>query len=530
MNKSDEELVKTKEQETYTLSDDEYERLCDETLKKYVPDSIVPAKIVGEWQDKIVVDVGLKSEGYIPKEEFNEPDISVGKEVEVYIEGYENEGGVVSLSKKKADRIRLWEKVLSTLKENDVVEGRIVRKVKGGAIMDIGVPVFIPTSQLDTKRIEEVMDYVGTWTKAIVLKIDHEKMNIIVSRKKYIMIEKEMKKKKLLETLKVNDVVECTVKSIADFGAFVEIEDALPGLIRTTDLSWNIRVKPQEVVKLHEKVKAMILNIDYEKERVFLSIKHLTPDPWEDIESKFQIGQSVKAGVRSVVPYGAYCVVDAIYNAFIPLAEFPTDKKGINPHEFFKVGDEVTAAIIKINKEKRELVLSLKHTSSDPWKEVEKKYAIGTVIKAPVKKVTSFGAFVSLEPGIDALLHISDISWKRIKHPQEVLKENEIVEVVVLSLDIENKKIAVGMKQLKPNPWEIVAQKYKEGDIVTGRIVRFFKGNPIVEFEELDCALTGTKEKGVATVNLAIDDTVEGVIEKINIVNKEIVIKFLRKL
>lgn len=512
------------------ITDEEYEKLCEETLKKYVPDSIVSAKIVGEWQDKIVVDVGLKSEGYIPKEEFHEPDVSVGKEVEVYIESYENEGGVVSLSKKKADRIRLWEKVLNNLRENDVVEGKIVRKVKGGAIMDIGVPVFIPTSHLDTKRIEEVMDYIGTWTKAIVLKIDHEKMNIIVSRKKYILVEKEVKKKKLLENLKVDDVVDCTVKNIADFGAIVEIDDALPGLIRTSDLSWSIRVKPQEVVKLNEKIKAKVLNIDYEKERVFLGVKQLTQDPWEDIDNKFQVGQSVKVSVRSVVPYGVYGVVDNIYSAFIPLSELPSDKKITNPHEFAKVGDEMDASIIRINKEKRELVLSLKHISFDPWKEAAKKYAIGTVLKASVKKITTFGAFVTLEPGIDALLHISDISWKKIKHPQEVLRENEIIEVIVLSVDLDNRKIAVGMKQLKPNPWETVAKKYKEGDIVVCKIVRFFKGSPIAEFEELECALIGTKEKGAPTINLAIDDQVEGVLEKISVLNKEIVIKFLKKL
>jgi small subunit ribosomal protein S1 len=512
------------------ISDAEYEKVCEETLKKYIPDTIVKAKIVGEFEDKVVVDVGLKSEGYIPKEEFAEATIEPGQEVEVYIEGYENEGGVVSLSKKKADRIRLWEKVLSTLKEGDEVEGKIVRKVKGGAILDIGVPVFIPTSQLDTKRVEEVMDYVGMWTKAIVLKIDHERMNIIVSRKKYILTEKELKKKKLLETLKVGDIVEATVKNIADFGVIVEIDDALPGLVRASDLSWNVRIKPQEVVKLNENIKAQVLHIDYEKERLFLGIKQLTKDPWEDVEGKFSIGQIVKADVRSVVPYGAYCVVESVYNAFIPVAEFSSERKTINPHEFLKVGDNVQACIIRISKEKRELVLSLKQVATDPWREIEKKYPIGTVLKAPVKKITTFGAFLAIEPGLDALLHISDISWKKIKHPQEVLKENEIVEVVVLSLDITNKRISVGMKQLKPNPWESLAKKYKEGDSVTAKVVRFFKGNPIVELEEVESSLTGVKVKGKESANLGIGDMVEGILEKIDPVNKEISIKFVKKL
>ncbi len=520
-----------KELEEISLSDEEYEKLCEETLKKYVPDSIVSAKIIGEWQDKVVVDVGLKSEGYIPKEEFSEADISIGKEVEVYIEGYENEGGIVSLSKKKADRIRLWEKVLTTLKDGDVVEGKIIRKVKGGAIMDIGVPVFIPTSQLDNKRIEEVMDYIGMWTKAVVLKIDHSKMNIVVSRKKYILIEKEIKKKKVLENLKIGDVVECVVKNLVDFGAIVEIEEALPGLIRTSDLSWNIRIKPQEVVRLNESIKAKILNIDYEKERVFLGIKQLTSDPWENIEEKFWVGQIVKAIVKSVVPYGLYCVIDSIYNAFIPLSEFPTDRKMINPHDFFKVGDQIEASVLKITKEKREILLSLKQMLFDPWKDVEKKYPIGTVLQAVVKKITSYGAFVTIEQGIDALLHISDISWKKIKHPQKILRENETIEVVVLSLDIANKKIAVGMKQLKPNPWEAIAKKYKEGDIVQGKIIRFFKGNPLVEFEEIECFLTGLKNKQNApSINLTIGDYIEGAIEKIDTLNKEIYIKFLKKI
>lgn len=479
-------------------SHDEIEQMCVKSILSYKTDTIIKGKIVGVSNDMVIVDIGCKSEGYISVNEFSEPsEIEVGKEIEVYLENIDTGTGIIGISKKKADSIRTWEKLLATYKEGDVVEGKIIRKVKGGVALDIGVPVFLPASQLDIKKVQEPLDYVGLKTKAVILKMDHQKMNIIVSRKKYLEMEQEKSRKAFLDTVKEGDIVKCTIKSITNYGLFVET-NGVEGLILAGDLSWKRPVKPSELFKVGDVIDARVLKVDKEKERLNLGYKQLVEDPWKNIKEKYTPGKKVTGKVVSIMPFGAFVELEPGIEGLIPISEMSWDKKIGHPSEILSVNDILELVVLQINMEKRTVILGMKQVEFDPWTAIAEKYKVGQKVKGIVENITNYGAFVSIDENVEGLVHVSDLSWtKKVYHPAEVLKKGDEVEVVILSIDTARKRIALGIKQLQPNPWETtIPEKYPVGSKVIGRVSRIAAFGVFVSLDDEVEGLIGFKKPG----------------------------------
>ena len=382
--------------------------------------SILKGRVVGMSGDFVIVDVGLKSEGQVDKAEFEDTGVAVGDEVEVLLEQMEDAEGAVVLSKRKADRIRGWEQILVTRKEGDVVEGKVVRKIKGGLLVDIGVPVFLPASQVDVRRPGDIGDYVGRSIRASILKIDEERKNIVISRRKLIEEEREAAKAKLLGQVKEGDIVRGTVTNIADFGAFIDL-GGLDGLLHITDMSWGRVNHPSEIVKIGDEVEVKILNIDREREKIALGLKQKETSPWEEIEKKYPVNSRVKGKVVSLMSYGAFVALEEGIEGLVHVSEMSWTRRVNHPSELVEVGQEVDVVVLEINKEKLEISLGMKQTEVNPWELVAEKYPRGSVIEGKVRNLSNYGAFIEIEPGIDGLLHVSDISWtKKVAHPNEL--------------------------------------------------------------------------------------------------------------
>ena len=454
-------------------------------LKNMSPGSILKGVVVGMSGDFVIVDVGLKSEGQVAKSEFDEAGVAIGDQVEVLLEQMEDEEGSVVLSKRKADRIRGWEQILLTRKEGDVVEGKVVRKIKGGLLVDIGVPVFLPASQVDVRRPGDIGDYVGRTIRASILKIDEERKNIVISRRKLIEEEREAAKAKLLGTVKEGDIVRGTVTNIADFGAFIDL-GGLDGLLHITDMSWGRVNHPTEVVKIGDEVEVKILNIDREREKIALGLKQKETSPWEEIEKKYPVNSRVKGKVVSLMSYGAFVQLEEGIEGLVHVSEMSWTRRVNHPSEIVQVGDEVDVVVLDINKEKLEISLGMKQTDVNPWELVSDRYPRGSVIEGKVRNLSNYGAFIEIEPGIDGLLHVSDISWtKKVAHPNELYKKGDVVKCVILEVDQEKQRIGLGVKQLTEDPWiEAIPSAYRPGMIVKGKITKIANFGVFVELEE----------------------------------------------
>jgi small subunit ribosomal protein S1 len=449
------------------------------------PGSILKGRVVGMSGDFVIVDVGLKSEGQVDKAEFEDTGVAVGDEVEVLLEQMEDAEGAVVLSKRKADRIRGWEQILVTRKEGDVVEGKVLRKIKGGLLVDIGVPVFLPASQVDVRRPGDIGDYVGRSVRASILKIDEERKNIVISRRKLIEEEREAARSKLLGTVKEGDIVRGTVTNIADFGAFIDL-GGLDGLLHVTDMSWGRVNHPTEVVKIGDEVEVKILNIDREREKIALGLKQKETSPWEEIEKKYPVNSRVKGKVVSLMSYGAFVALEEGIEGLVHVSEMSWTRRVNHPSELVNVGDEVDVVILDINKDKLEISLGMKQTEVNPWELVADKYPRGSVIEGKVRNLSNYGAFVEIEPGIDGLLHVSDISWtKKVAHPNELFKKGDSVKCVILEVDQEKQRIGLGVKQLTEDPWsEAIPNAYRPGMIVKGKVTKIANFGVFVELED----------------------------------------------
>ena len=439
-------------------------------------------KIVG---DQAYVDIGYKCDGAIPLKEWDPGENpSVGDKLEVYLEAVEEDGGVLTLSKRKAARIRGWERVINDHKENDVVEGLVTRKIKGGLLVDIGVNVFLPASQVDIRRPNDINDYLGQKIKCVILKIDEARRNIVVSRRQLIEQERDAMKKKLLSELEVGQVRKGTVKNIADFGAFVDL-GGIDGLLHITDMSWGRIGHPSEMVKIEQQIDVKILNVDRDREKIALGLKQLEPSPWENVEEKYPINAKVKGEVVNVMSYGAFVKLEEGIEGLVHISEMSWTKRINHPSELVSVGDEIEVVVLSIDKNKQEISLGMKQTQPNPWDEVARKYPPNTVVKGVVRNLTNYGAFIEIEEGIDGLLHVSDISWvRKINHPSEVLEKNQTVECQVLSVDQERKRIALGMKQLKNDPWAgEIPDKYRPGLLVKGKVTKLTNFGVFIELE-----------------------------------------------
>jgi len=460
--------------------------LLGEEMEDLQPGRILDGRIVGRAGDDFVIEVGLKSEGLVNKDEFDDLDqIKIGDRVQVLLEALEDEHGVIQLSKRKADRLINWQRIIETAHEGDVVEGRVLRKIKGGLLVDIGVPVFLPASQVDIRRPGDIGEYIGREIRAEILKIDEERRNIVISRRKLIESEREEAKKRLLSTLKEGDLVTGTVKNIADFGAFIDL-GGLDGLLHITDMSWGRINHPSEMVKIDQKVEVKVLNIDHDKEKIALGLKQKEASPWEDIEAKYPVGSRVTGEVVNIMSYGAFVKLEDGIEGLVHISEMSWTRRVNHPSEMVSPGEQVDVVVLDIDKNKQEISLGMKQTEVNPWELVSEKYPPGTVIEGEVRNLVNYGAFIEIEPGIDGLLHVSDISWtKKVAHPNEVFKKGDEVRCVVLEVDQDKQRISLGLKQLSEDPWmAAIPDAYQPGMVVRGKVTKITNFGVFVELED----------------------------------------------
>jgi len=493
--------------------DKEIEKYYVDSVKNFTADTIIKGKILDVVGDDVLVDIGYKSEGVVPKNDFvRAEDMEPGREIEVFLESVEDESGVIALSKQKADKIRGWERIITSNKEGDVIKGRVVRKIKGGLLVDVGVPVFLPASQVDVRRVEDIGEFLGKEVSCKILKIDEKRMNIIVSRRRLLEEERAGQKTKLLTEINEGDIRKGLVKNIADFGAFVDL-GGIDGLLHITDMSWGRINHPTEVVKIEKEVTVKVLKVDRVTERIALGLKQLQPNPWERVVSKYVVGQRVKGKVVNLMPYGAFVELEPGIEGLVHISEMSWTKRINHPSEVMTIGQEVEVAVLAIDTDKQELSLGLKQTEANPWDKVEEKYKANQRVKGKVRNTTSYGAFVELEDGIDGLLHINDMSWtKKVVHPNEVVKKGDVVDVQVLTVDKEKKRIALGLKQLLDNPWATtIPMRYAVGNAVSGKVTKLVSFGAFVELErDLEGLLHISKvDKETEQAGLAPGDIVE---------------------
>ncbi len=434
---------------------------------------ILQGRIVEMTKDYIVVDVGLKSEGLVPVSEFAEPDeLILGNNVEVYLDQTEGEDGQIVLSHEKARKFRQWEHIVKNCREGSIVKGKVIRKVKGGLMVDIGMEAFLPGSQIDNKRIKNLDDFLGRTYDFKILKINIDRKNIVVSRRELIEEERVSRKAELLENIQDGSILSGVVKNITDFGVFLDL-DGIDGLLHITDMTWKRIKHPSEVVRLGQELEVVVLHVDREKGRVALGLKQKEENPWEEIEKRYPPSTRVRGKIVNLVSYGAFIEIEPGIEGLIHVSEMSWTKNITDPSEVVHVGDEVNAVVLSVQKNEGKISLGIKQTERNPWEEVEKKYPLGSSVIAEIRNLTNYGAFVELEPGVDGLIHISDLSWiKKVSHPSEILKKGDKVEAVILSVDKESKKITLGVKQLGVNPWESIEKTLPVGSLVNGTVTK----------------------------------------------------------
>jgi len=476
------------EQEVGELFTPEHTQLLAEELEKkveaLVPGTIVKGKIVTQLGNDVIVELGLKSEGIVDAGEFDDPsEIVPGKEIEVLLEEMDAESGIL-LSKRKADRIRGWERVIASNKEGDVVKGMVTRRIKGGLLVDIGVPVFLPASQVDIRKPGDISRFIGQEIECKILKIDTENHNIVVSRRKLIEEDRQASKERILREIEVGQIRKGIVKNIADFGVFVDL-GGLDGLLHISDLSWGRISHPSELVQLDQEIECMVIGVDRENEKISLGLKQKQPSPWESAEQRYPVGKRVKGTIVNIMNYGAVVRLEEGIGGLIHISEMSWTKRIAHPGDILTLGQEVEVMVLDVNKEKQEISLGLKQLETNPWTIAGQKYPVGTMVTTKVTSLTNYGAFVEIEPGIDGLIHISDLSWtKKYNHPGEALQKGQEVKCVVLEVDEEKHRVSLGVKQLTEDPWiRAIPEKYIPGQIVKGVVTKLTNFGVFVELE-----------------------------------------------
>ncbi|MDO5308286.1 MAG: 30S ribosomal protein S1 [Planctomycetia bacterium] len=464
--------------------------------KEIALNSILEGRVVRIDGEYVIVDVGYKSEGGIPLTEWdeNEAKPQPGDVVKVLVEELEDtmtaddmaSRGMIVLSKRKAARIENWHRFVEKVKEGDLVEGVVTKKIKGGLLVDVdGVHVFLPASQVDVRRPTDVNDFIDKPLKCKILSIDLDRHNVVVSRRALIEEERKQKKEALLATLEVGQLREGVVKNIAEFGAFIDL-GGIDGLLHITDMSWGRVTDPRQIVSIDEKIEVVILSIDREKEKISLSLREKTPSPWEHVEEKYPKGSRVKGVVVNIMPYGAFVKLEEGVEGLVHISQMSWTRRVTHPNEMLSVGQEVEVVVIEVKKAEKEISLGLKQTTEDPWEKVDEKYPVGSRVKGVVRNLTNYGAFVELEEGVDGLLHISDMSWvRKITHPNEIVKKGEEIECVVTQIDKRGHRIALGLKQLTEDPWiSEIPNKFRPGQIVRGKVTKITNFGVFVGLDE----------------------------------------------
>ena len=513
------------DQEVDKMFTEKENELLEEVLQtrvdSFLPGSIIKGTIVSQIGNDVIIEVGLKSEGVVDAAEFDSgEEIVPGKEIEVLLEDSDSAEQLIPLSKHKADRIRSWEILLETKSEGDTVNGKVIRRIKGGLLVDIGVPVFLPASQVDIRKPGDISRFIGKEIKSKVLKIDVENRNIVVSRRKLIEEERRSSKEKILEEIEVGQVRKGVVKNIADFGVFVDL-GGLDGLLHISDLSWGRIAHPSEIVKLDEEIECVVIGVDKDHEKISLGLKQKTSSPWEKVEQTYPVGVRVKGRVVNVMNYGVFVRLEDGIEGLIHISEMSWTKRLNHPGEMLNLGDEIEAVVLSVGKEKQEISLGLKQTETNPWTIASQKYPPGTIVTATVRSVTNFGVFAEIEEGIDGMVHISDLSWTRkYSHPGEALQKGQQVKCVVLDVDEEKRRVSLGVKQMTEDPWiRAIPEKYIPGHIIKGKITKLTNFGAFVGLE--------SELEGLLHISELADHKIKKPQDVVD-VNDEVEVKILR--
>lgn len=467
-------------------SSEEYEQMIEMyngTLASIEEGEIVKSKVLEIRENLVVLDIGFKSEGTIPLEEFKDmPDLKVGDEVEVLLEHLEDQEGSVVLSKKKADFMRVWERIRVAYENDEPVQGLLVKKIKGGVVVDLmGVDAFLPGSQIALRRVPNIDELLGQKYDFKIIKLNKRRRNIVVSRRVILETERAGKREKLMKELAKDQVRKGIVKNITDFGAFIDL-GGVDGLLHITDMSWGRISHPNEMVHIGMELDVKVLDIDWDRERISLGVKQLQNYPWKDVAAKYPVGTRVNGKVVSITNYGAFIELEPGIEGLVHISEMSWTRNVRHPSKLVSIGEAIEAVVLKVDETEEKISLGMKQTEQDPWVVLPLKYPVGTRISGKVRNLTSFGAFVEIEPGIDGLIHISDMSWtKRVQHPSEVVKKGDAVDVVILNIDSENKRISLGLKQAEEDPWLSIGESYPVGTELSSKVVRLMDKGVVVD-------------------------------------------------
>ncbi len=509
----------------------ELEQLYEESFKNLEEGEIVTGRVIAMNDNEVVVDIGFKSEGMIPIDEFADPsELEIGIEIEVFLENMEDQDGLVVLSKQRADFMKVWDKVKDAADNGEVVEGRIVRKIKGGAVVDLfGVEAFLPGSQIALRQVHSIDDLLTQTLQFKIIKLNKRRRNIVVSRRMVLEEEREKMKAKVLMDLAEGQIREGVVKNITDFGAFVDL-GGIDGLLHITDMSWGRVSHPSEVVSIGDTLSVKVLKFDPERERISLGLKQLTQYPWENVAEKFPVGNKVLGRVVSITDYGAFVELEKGVEGLVHVSEMSWTRHVKHPSKVVSIGEEIEAMVLKVDQENEKISLGLKQVQPDPWLDISEKYPEGTMIEGKVRNLTNFGAFVELEEGIDGLVHISDMSWtRRIEHPSEVVKKGDVVNIKVLHIDREQRRISLGLKQADEDPWPKLVERFEIGSVVTGRVLRLLDRGVVVDLPDDVEGFVPLSQLGVEGLKKPSDAFKEGdelnlKVSRVDVENRRIVL------
>ena len=462
---------------------DEMEKYFSESLHQFKEGQIIQGTVIELAKGLATIDVGFKSEGNIDLHEFpnNGQDMSVGDEVEVFLERSEDNDGNVVLSKEKANKIKLWDELVSKYEAEEIIEGTIIAKAKGGLTVDIGLKAFLPGSQIDLRPIRNLEKLIGEVFQMRIIKMNKKRGNIVLSRRALLEEKRQNSRAETLQQLEENSLIAGVVKNITEYGIFVDL-GGIDGLLHITDMSWGRVNHPSEMFSMGDKLEVMVLKFDKEKERVSLGLKQITADPWVSVDEKYPINKKIKGKVVSITDYGVFVELEKGIEGLVHISEMSWSRHIKHPSKIVSIRDEVDAVVLTLDKEKKRISLGMKQMEANPWVEIEEKYPVGTEVIGTIRNLTDFGAFIELEDGIDGLIHISDLSWKKIKHPSETLKKKDEVKAMVLNIDKENCRISLGVKQLEPDPWDDIAKNYSIGMAVDGEIIKITGFGAFAEF------------------------------------------------
>ena len=507
---------------------DEMEEYFSESLHQFKEGQVIQGTIIELAKGLATVDVGFKSEGTIYLQEFpnNGQDLSVGDVVEVFLERVEDNDGNVVLSKEKANKIKLWDSLVIKHEAEEIIEGTIIAKAKGGLTVDIGLKAFLPGSQIDLRPIRNLEKLIGEVFQMRIIKMNKKRGNIVLSRRALLEEKRQNTRSETLKKLEEGSLITGIVKNITEYGIFVDL-GGIDGLLHITDMSWGRVNHPSEMFSMGDKLEVMVLKFDKEKERVSLGLKQITPDPWVDVKEKYPVSQRIKGKVVSITDYGIFVELEKGIEGLVHISEMSWSKHVKHPSKMVSIRDEVEAMILTLDKEKKRISLGMKQIEPNPWEEIEEKYPIGVEVIGTIRNLTDFGAFIELEDGVDGLIHISDLSWKKIKHPSEVLKKKDEIKTIVLNIDKESCRISLGVKQLQSDPWDDIAKDYSIGMEIEGTIIKITGFGVFAEFGDgleglIHITQLGSKNVPEPEKGVKIGEKIKAKIVKVDTSNKKI--------